>query len=260
MGHRSTVESRAWYNPNLETRWNLLPGLIASLSMIQTLMLAALSVARERENGTFDQLLVTPFTPTEIMIGKAIPTILIGLIQSTIVLLVALFWFKIPLAGSLADALYRTDLFTVASVGIGLSISAVSANMQQAMLYTFMLIMPLILLSGLATPVRNMPEFLQIATLVNPLRFAIDLVQRVYLEGVGLLTVIHDLIPLCHHRRHHTTAGRLAVPEPAFITGKEKGRAGRASIGGVGGRQRRRAYSNSLSAHKRSASTGHPGR
>lgn len=191
-----TVESRAWYNPNLETRWNLLPGLIASLSMIQTLMLAALSVARERENGTFDQLLVTPFSPMEILIGKAIPTITIGLLQSTIVLLVALFWFRIPLAGSLVTLYSGLGLFTLASVGIGLSISAVSANMQQAMLYTFMLIMPLILLSGLATPVRNMPQFLQIATLVNPLRFAIDLVQRVYLEGVGLLTVIHDLIPL----------------------------------------------------------------
>jgi ABC-2 type transport system permease protein len=191
-----TVESRAWYNPNLETRWNLLPGLIASLSMIQTLMLSALSVARERENGTFDQLLVTPFSPMEVMIGKAIPSIMIGLTQSTIVMMVALFWFKIPMAGSLVTLYIGLTLFTVASVGLGLSISAVSANMQQAMLYTFMLIMPLILLSGLATPVRNMPQFLQIATLINPLRFAIDLVQRVYLEGVGLLTVIHDLIPL----------------------------------------------------------------
>lgn len=191
-----TVESRAWYNPNLETRWNLLPSLIASLSMIQTLMLSALSVARERENGTFDQLLVTPFTQMEIMLGKAIPTIAIGLVQSTIVLLVALFWFRIPFAGSLAALYTGLGLFTIASVGLGLSISAVSANMQQAMLYTFMLIMPLILLSGLATPVRNMPQFLQIATLVNPLRFAIDLVQRIYLEGVGLLTVIHDLVPL----------------------------------------------------------------
>jgi ABC-2 type transport system permease protein len=191
-----TVESRAWYNPNLETRWNILPGLIASLSMIQTLMLSALSVARERENGTFDQLLVTPFTPTEIMIGKAIPTIMIGLVQSTIVLLVALLWFKIPMAGSLGTLYAGLAFFTIASVGLGLSISAVSLNMQQAMLYTFMLIMPLILLSGLATPVRNMPHFLQVATLVNPLRFAIDLVQRVYLEGVGLLMVVHDLIPL----------------------------------------------------------------
>ena len=191
-----TVEWRAWYNPNLETRWNLLPALVASLSMIQTLMLAALSVARERENGTFDQLLVTPFSPTEIMIGKAIPTIMIGLLQSTIVLLVALLWFKIPMAGSLVTLYAGLGFFTIASVGLGLSISALSANMQQAMLYTFMLIMPLILLSGLATPVRNMPQFLQVATLINPLRFAIDLVQRVYLEGVGMLTVIHDLIPL----------------------------------------------------------------
>jgi ABC-2 type transport system permease protein len=191
-----TVEARAWYNPNLETRWNLLPGLIASLSMIQTLMLAALSVARERENGTFDQLLVTPFSPTEIMIGKAIPIMLIGLMQSTIVLMVALFWFEIPLAGSLLTLYAGLTLFTVASVGVGLCISAVSVNMQQAMLYAFMLMMPLILLSGLVTPVRNMPQFLQIATLVNPLRFAIDLVQRVYLEGVGLPEIIHDLIPL----------------------------------------------------------------
>ena len=191
-----TVEVRSWYNPNLETRWNLLPGLVASLSMIQTLMLAALSVARERENGTFDQLLVTPFSPTEILIGKAIPIMLIGLMQSTIVLVVALFWFEIPLAGSLLTLYAGLVLFIIACVGLGLSISAVSANMQQAMLYTFMLIMPLILLSGLATPVRNMPQFLQIATLVNPLRFAIDLVQRVYLEGVSLLEVIHDVIPM----------------------------------------------------------------
>lgn len=164
--------------------------------MIQMMMLSALSVARERENGTFDQLLVTPYSPIEIMIGKAIPTIMIGMVQSTIVLSVSLFWFKIPMAGSLLALYTGLGLFAIASVGIGLAISAVSANMQQAMLYTFVLIMPLILLSGLATPVRNMPEILQIATLANPLRFAIDLVQRIYLEGVGLLTVIHDLIPL----------------------------------------------------------------
>ena len=136
--------------------------------MIQTLMLAALSVARERENGTFDQLLVTPFSPTEIMIGKAIPIMLIGLMQSTIVLLVALLWFQIPLAGSLLTLYAGLILFIIASVGLGLSISAVSANMQQAMLYTFMLVMPLILLSGLTTPVRNMPQFLQIAHPCQP--------------------------------------------------------------------------------------------
>jgi ABC-2 type transport system permease protein len=191
-----TVESRAWFNPNLETRWNLLPGMIAALSMLQTLLLTALSVAREREQGTFDQLLVTPMSPLEIMIGKALPPVLVGLVQSSLILLVALFWFGIPMAGSLVTLYTGLLFFTVASVGIGLSISAVSANMQQAMLYAFVLLMPLMLLSGLTTPVRNMPHALQVATLANPLRFAIDLVQRVYLEGVGLGTVWHNLIPL----------------------------------------------------------------
>lgn len=138
-----TVESRAWFNPNLETRWNLLPGMIAALSMLQTLLLTALSVAREREQGTFDQLLVTPMSPLEIMIGKALPPVLVGLVQSSLILLVALFWFGIPMAGSLATLYTGLLFFTVASVGIGLSISAVSANMQQAMLYAFVLLMPL---------------------------------------------------------------------------------------------------------------------
>lgn len=190
------VETRAWYNPNLETRWNILPGLIASLSMLQTLMLTALSVAREREQGTFDQLLVTPLSPAQIMLGKAVPPVLIGMAQASIVLLIALFWFKVPLAGSALSLYAGLLLFTVASVGLGLSISALAANMQQAMLYTFVLLMPMVLLSGLTTPVRNMPAPMQALTRLNPLRYAVDLVQRVYLEGVGLGAVLDDIWPL----------------------------------------------------------------
>lgn len=190
------IQSRAWYNPNLETRWNLMPGLIATLSMMQTMLLTALSVAREREQGTFDQLLMTPMSPIEIMIGKAVPPVLIGLIQSSIVLLVTQLWFKVPMAGSFISLYTGLALFTLASVGIGLSISALSVSMQQAMLYNFVILMPMVLLSGIATPVRNMPVMMQYLTMVNPLRFAIDLVQRVYLEGVGLLTVGYNLIPL----------------------------------------------------------------
>ena len=190
------VLTRSWYNPNLESRWQLMPALIAALSMLQTLLIAALSVAREREQGTFDQLLVTPLTPMQILLGKAIPSIMVGLAQSTIILLIILFWFHIPMAGS-AWLLYLSLLvFTVASVGIGLSISAVAVNMQQAMLYTFLLIMPLMLLSGLMTPVANMPRFLQLATYANPLRFGIDLVRRVYLEGAGLLDVAGNFVPM----------------------------------------------------------------
>lgn len=187
---------RAWYNPNLETRWNMIPSLIAALSMLQTLMLTALSVAREREQGTFDQLLVTPLRPAEIMVGKAIPCIGIGLAQAGAILLVALLWFGIPLQGSIFTLFSALLMFTIASVGIGLSISAFSANMQQAMLYGFVLLMPMMLLSGLTSPISNMPVALQYLTLVNPLRYAIDAVQRVYLEGASLAWITHDLWPL----------------------------------------------------------------
>lgn len=191
-----TIERRAWFNPNLESRWNLMPALIGALSMMQTLLLAALSVAREREQGTFDQLLVTPLTPLQILIGKALPAIAVGLLQSTLIFLVIRLWFQIPMNGSVGLLYLGLLIFTVASVGIGLSISALSLTMQQAMLYTFLLIMPLMLLSGLLTPVRNMPEVLQVATYVNPLRFGMSIVRRVYLEGAGLADVALEFIPL----------------------------------------------------------------
>lgn len=191
-----TIERRAWFNPNLESRWNIMPALIAGLSMLQTLLIAALSVAREREQGTFDQLLVTPLTPMQVLIGKALPAILVGLVQSTIVFLIIRYWFQVPMSGSVAMLYLGLVTFTVAAVGLGLSISALSLTMQQAMLYTFLLIMPMMLLSGLLTPVRNMPEALQIATWLNPMRFGMSIVRRVYLEGAGFRDVALEFIPL----------------------------------------------------------------
>ncbi|ENX34781.1 hypothetical protein F889_01418 [Acinetobacter colistiniresistens] len=190
------IETRTWYNPNQESRWGLMPSLIAALSMMQTLLLSSLSVAREREQGTFDQLLVTPYTPIHIMIGKALPPIFVGLMQSTIILIIILFWFQIPMNGSLALLYFGLLCFNIAVVGVGLSISAISLNMQQAMLFTFFLIMPLMLLSGLLTPVQNMPYVLEMATYANPLRFGIDLVQRVYLEGADFSQVKWDFVPM----------------------------------------------------------------
>jgi ABC-2 type transport system permease protein len=190
------VVSRSWYNPNFETRWHMVPGMIATLTMLQTMMLTALSVAREREQGTFDQLLVTPYSASEIMVGKALPSMLIGLGQATLVLLVAQLWFRIPFAGSYATLYLGLGTFLMAAVGIGLLISAVSATMQQAMLYTFIVLMPFMLLSGLTTPVSNMPESLQYVTLVNPLRHAITVVQRVYLEGATLQIVMPYILTL----------------------------------------------------------------
>lgn len=190
------VETRAWYNENLETRWLMIPALIAALSMLQTMLLTALSVAREREQGSFDQLLVTPLRPVEIMIGKATPPVAIGLLQASAVLLIALFWFGIPFAGSFFTLYLALFTFTLASVGIGLAISAYSANMQQAMLYAFVLLMPMMVLSGLAAPIANMPRAVQIATLANPLRYGIEMVHRVYLEGAGLGLILGELWPL----------------------------------------------------------------
>lgn len=190
------VETRAWYNPNLETRWHMVPALIGTLTMLQTLLLTALSVARERENGTFDQLLVTPFRPVEIMAGKASPSIIVGVAQATTILLVAQLWFEIPFVGSLVTLYVGLGLFLLAAVGIGLLISSVVATMQQALLFTFVLMTPFILLSGLATPLSAMPQFLQTITLINPLRYAIDIAHRVYLEGAVLSDLIGELWPL----------------------------------------------------------------
>jgi ABC-2 type transport system permease protein len=190
------VTMRAWYNPNLETRWHMVPALIGTLTLLQTLLLTAMSVAREREQGTFDQLLVTPFRPAEIMIGKALPSILIGMVQATNVLIVAQLWFRIPFAGSLMTLYVGLSLFLLAAVGIGLLVSSVVATMQQAMLFSFLIMMPFALLSGLATPISSMPEILQYVTLINPLRYAIEIAHRVYLEGAGLALLIPELWPL----------------------------------------------------------------
>ncbi len=190
------VQSISWFNPNLITRWMFIPSMLPLLSLLQVIMLAGLSVAREREQGTFDQLLVTPISPLQILIGKAIPPIIIGLIQITFVLFISLLWFEIPLAGSIASLYIALSIFLISCVGIGLSISAISNNMQQVMVYCFVLLMPMALLSGFATPVRNMPEVLQYATYANPLRFAIDASRRIYLEGCTLAQVAYDFFPM----------------------------------------------------------------
>jgi ABC-2 type transport system permease protein len=191
-----SITTQAWYNPNLETRWHMIPALIGTLTLIQSLMLTGLSVAREREQGTFDQLLVTPFRPAEIMGGKALPAMLVGIVQATLVLLVAQLWFRIPFAGSFITLYAGLSVFLLAAVGMGLLLSSVSATMQQAMLFTFLLIMPFSLLSGLTTPISSMPTWLQYATLVNPLRYAIEIAHRVYLEGVGFRLLLPQLWPL----------------------------------------------------------------
>ncbi len=201
---------RAWYNENLETTWNMIPSLIGVITLLQTLLLTALSVAREREDGTFDQLLVTPIRPAEIMIGKATPATLVGITQATLILLVAQLWFRIPFAGSFVTLYAGLFLFVLAAVGIGLFVSSLVASMQQAMLFSFVLLMPFILLSGFATPIANMPEIFQVLTFMNPLRYTVDIIRRVYLEGVGFGPILSDLWPL-------TVISAITLPVAAWM-------------------------------------------
>ena len=191
-----SVATRSWYNPTLDSRWNILIALIASLSLLQTMMMAAFSVARERERGTFDQLLVTPLTPPQILVGKAVPSIIIGIAQSTLIFLIVQFWFGIHIVGSVGLLYLGLLFFNIAAVGIGLSISALCTNMQQAMLWSFLLIVPFVLLSGFVSPIANMAVGVRYLTYLNPLRFGLEIVKRVYLEGAVLGDIWMEFIPL----------------------------------------------------------------
>lgn len=204
------ADTVVWYNPNLISRWMFMPALLAMLSYIQIMLLSGLSVAREKEQGTFDQLLATPLTPMEILIGKAIPPLLIGTVQITFVLLVTLFWFRVPLAGSAISLYITLWIFLISCIGIGLSISALCSSMQQVMVYCFVLMLPMVLLSGMGTPVENMPEWLQYLTYANPVRFAVEAVRRIYLEGCGLADVAFNFVPML-------AAAAVTLPAAAWL-------------------------------------------
>ncbi len=180
------IESRAWFNPNLITRWFIVPGLIGVLVLINSVLAGSLSIAREREEGTFDQLLVAPYSPWEILLGKGLATLTTGGGQALFVVLVTMFWFDIPFQGSLFLLILAILLFIAAGSAIGLCISAFSHSLQQAIVGTFMLVVPMIMLSGFATPVSSMPDIFQHLTLVNPMRYGLELIQRIYLEGAGM--------------------------------------------------------------------------
>ena len=195
-GVESPVKTRFLFNPNLITQWFIMPGLIVMLSMLQVVVLSALSVAREREQGTFEQLLVSPYTTLELLTAKSIVPILIGLFQSTLIFLVDLFWFDIPMGGSVIAMYAVLFLFTLSVVGLGLAISAYSQTMQQGLLIVFVFLVPMVLLSGLFAPVENMPEWIQVLTYADPLRFTLAAVRQIYLAGASFLTVLPTMIPV----------------------------------------------------------------
>lgn len=184
---------RCWFNPNLEFQWFFLPNLIGMLSFMLGLVVTGLSVAREREVGTFDQLLVSPATPTEIAIAKLLPGCIVGLIHGTIFLLITVFAFGVPFTGSLVLLYAAVFIFALASGGVGLMVSSLAATQQQAFLGAFTIGVPCILVSGAVTPVINMPPFLQYASEFNPVRHFTTLAQGVFLKDISLTAALLSL-------------------------------------------------------------------
>ena len=190
------LEVRSWFNPNLDSHWFFIPGIIGMLSLVAAILVTALTVAREREQGTFDQLLVTPLRPGEILLGKALPGFLIGIVQGTVIVLIATLWFDVPLRGSLAALYTGLALFLLSGVGVGLLISSLAVTQQQGLLGAFLFMVPAIILSGFATPIANMPEFVQTVTLIDPLRYFLIILRKVFLEGAGFEVLTDQLWPM----------------------------------------------------------------
>jgi ABC-2 type transport system permease protein len=180
------LEPRAWFNPNLISRHSMVPGVIAMVVLLLSLMLTALSVVREKEIGTLEQILVTPIRPLELLLGKTIPFVLISLADVILVTLVGVLWFEVPFRGSILVLLLGTICFLFNSVGLGLLISTISSTQQQAMMAGNLFLTPAILLSGLIFPIANMPLFFQYLTLVNPLMYFVIVSQGIFLKGAGL--------------------------------------------------------------------------
>jgi ABC-2 type transport system permease protein len=176
---------RAWFNPNLDSQWFIVPGICGILTLLVSLLTTGLSVAREREMGTFDQLLVTPMHPTEILLGKALPGFLVGAVEGSLIILVSIFWFHIPFTGSLLGLYFGLFCFLLSTVGIGLMISSLAVTQQQGLLGVFLFMVPAIVLSGFATPIANMPRAVQYITLLDPLRYFLVILRGSFLEGAG---------------------------------------------------------------------------
>jgi len=187
---------RNWFNPNLLYFWYNNPSLVATLSMLTCLIVTTQSVARERELGTFDQLLVSPLIPIEILIGKIVPGIIVGMIEGSLMMAAGVFLLGVPFTGSLLLFMIALLIFVTAISGVGLFISSLSATQQQAMLGTFVFVMPSILLSGFATPIETMPTWLQPVTYTIPLTYMLVISKGIFLKAMPMGIVFENIWPM----------------------------------------------------------------
>ena len=192
------VESRTrvWFNPDLRSRNYFIPGVIVNIITLVTLSLTAMAIVREKEIGTMEQLMVTPIRPGELIIGKTLPFVLVGLWDMLLVLGAALLLFHIPFNGSFWLLLGSAMLFLLTTLGAGLFISTVSQTQQQAMMATMIFFQPFFMLSGFTFPIRNMPQLAQWLTFINPVRYFMEIVRGVFLQGAGVAALWPQMVAL----------------------------------------------------------------
>jgi ABC-2 type transport system permease protein len=190
------LESRAWFNANLESSNFYVPAVIANIVLIITMLLSSMAVVREKEIGTMEQIIATPIKKSEFILGKTIPFVIIGFIDVAMITAVAYFWFDVPLRGNLFLLFSATALFLMSTLGFGLFISTISHTQQPAMMSAFFFVFPTMLLSGFAFPIDSMPETVQWLTLLNPLRYYLVIIRGVFLKGVGVDVLWPEMLGL----------------------------------------------------------------
>ncbi len=191
----STLE-RPWFNEGLDDRWFFIPGVIGTLTLVQVVNLTSFAVVREREMGTLEQIMVSPITPVEFILGKTLPFFLIGLADVALITALGVLWFGVPFVGDPLVMLLGASLFLVAALGLGLLLSTFSRTQQQAFALNFFLINPIFILSGFAFPIAAMPAMLQWLTYLNPLRYFLVVIRAVFLKGVGVSVLWPELAAL----------------------------------------------------------------
>lgn len=190
------IITRNWYNPNIEYKWFLTVSMIVMLALVLSLLLSALSIARERELGTFSQLKVSPLSNDEILISKTTPPLIVAFISSIIITLIVAFVFRVPFSGTIVIYLISTLISLLSIIGVGLFISSLSFTQQQAILGVFAFQTPAVLLSGFVSPIEDMPIFFQYISALNPLRYYMLIIKGIYFKNMDFIIVVKNLIPL----------------------------------------------------------------
>jgi len=188
--------AHGWFNPNFESRWFIISGLVATLTMIVASITTALSVARERELGTFEQLLVTPARPLEILVGKILPPALLALAEGILLCVIGVLIFNVPMRGDPLLLIAGLAVFMLSVTSLGLMVSSLTTTQQQAMIAAFCFLMPAIILSGFATPIENMPAWLQTLTYINPLRYMLVISRGIFLQDMPATIVLANMWPM----------------------------------------------------------------